>query len=154
MQAAPQPSTPVPAATDPSAPVNADNWPELIKAIGIAGMPQQLALHCVPTACSDTALQLTLADTYAHLNAPSFVGRLEQALQAHLGSSIKLQIVQGEAAALTPAQRVEQAKAERQARAEQAIFEDPLVQDFQREFDAEVQAGSIRPLDEPPEGYY
>jgi len=117
-------------------------------------MPQQLAQHCVPVECTDSALRLMLNQQFAHLNTPSFVGRLEQAVQAHLGNQIKLTVTVGEASGLTPAQLAAKAIADRQAQAEQSIYEDPLVQDFQRQFDAEVQAGSIRPLDEPPEGYY
>lgn len=134
--------------------VHPDNWPDIIKLTGVAGMPQQLALHCVPTECTDKVLRLTLVDQFAHLNTPSFVGRLEQAVQAYLGETLSLSIEVGEVASPTPAQRAEQAIKDRQAQAEQAIYDDPLVQDFQRQFDAEVQAGSIRPLDEPPEGYY
>jgi DNA polymerase-3 subunit gamma/tau len=126
----------------------------VIKNTGVAGMPQQLAQHCVPTECTDSVLSLTLDDQFSHLNAPSFVGRLEQAVQAQLGNEIKLIITIGKSATATPAQRAQQAIVDRQAKAEQSIFEDPLVQDFQRQFDAEVQAGSIRPLDEPPDGYY
>ncbi len=117
-------------------------------------MPQQLALHCVPVSFEANALALVLVEQFAHLNAPSFVERLQQALSKHMGAEIRIRIDVGEAAVATPAQRAEQALADRQAQAEQAIFEDPLVQDFQRQFDAEVQAGSIRPLDEPPDGYY
>jgi len=137
-----------------SAKIHPDNWSDIIKLTGVAGMPQQLALHCVPSECTDSTLRLTLVEQFEHLNAPSFVTRLEQAIQAHLGTNISLSIVVGDVTSATPAQRAEQAIADRQVQAEQAIYDDPLVQDFQRQFDAEVQAGTIRPLDEPPEGYY
>ncbi len=134
--------------------INPDNWSEVIKAMGVAGMLQQLAVHCVPTECTDSLLRLTLVEQSSHLNAPSFVSRLEQAVQAYTGNNTRLVIDVGEVSAATPAQQAEQAIADRQAQAEKSIYDDPLVQDFQRQFDAEVQAGSIRPLDEPPEGYY
>ncbi len=126
----------------------------MIKATGVAGMPQQLALHCVPSALENGVLGLILVEQFAHLNAPSFVDRLQQAVSKYLDAPTKVQIAVGQVSSATPAQRAEQAIADRQAQAEQAIYDDPLVQDFQAQFDAEVQAGSIRPLDEPPEGYY
>lgn len=143
---------PAPAAAPSKALIHAENWSDIIKASGVAGMPQQLALNCVPAECTETSLRLVLLEQFAHLNAPSFVSRLEQAVQTHTGTALRLVIEVGQAQEATPAQRAEQAIADRQAKAEQAIYDDPVVQDFQRQFDAEV--GNIRPIDEPPDGYY
>lgn len=131
--------------------IHSENWPDVIKASGVTGMPQQLALHCVPTDCTDTALHLMVATQFAHLNAPSFVGSLEKMLQGYTGTAIRLHMTVGDPVSSTPSQRAEQAIADRQAQAEKAIYDDPLVQGFQRQFDAEVQSGSIRPLGDAPE---
>jgi len=166
-EVAPVPVAPAPVAPPPSAPpaqqaqptqaasVNAitgDSWPETIRAIGLTGMSKQLADHCVPATHTDELLELSLDPQHRHLGTPAFVSRIETALQQYLGSKIQVVLIQGGGSVATPAQRAKQAVADRQQQAEQAIYNDPAVQELQNQFGAEVLHDSIRPMGEPPEG--
>jgi len=51
----------------------------------------------------------------------------------------------------SPAKRIAQAAAQRQSAAEKLIYEDPLVQNMMRDFDAKIVPGSIKPLDPNPQ---
>ncbi|WP_018879526.1 DNA polymerase III subunit gamma/tau [Thioalkalivibrio sp. ALE9] len=78
-------------------------------------------------------------------------GRLKDALENALGHSLRLEIVnQSEPSGETPAARLAAASAERQASAETAMREDPVVQALGEEFGAELGAVRIREPGETP----
>ena len=143
-------STVASGAVDAALPLSADTWTETVTAIAVKGMPLQLAMHSVPTQVAGDTVTLSLPEAHQHLAAASFVERLRAALEAHLGRAIKLSVTLGAAASASPAQQHQRDAESRQREAEQAIYNDPVVQQLQNRFDAEVQPDSIRPLDDLP----
>ncbi|MEM9601849.1 MAG: DNA polymerase III subunit gamma/tau [Pseudomonadota bacterium] len=124
------------------------SWPELVSRLALKGMPHQLAMHCVPTRVDGDRVALRLPEAHQHLGAERFVRRLADALESHFGQAVFIQLELGESEVASPARQLADDADARQRQAEAAIYNDPVVQQLQNRFDAEVQPDSIRPLDE------
>ena len=82
-----------------------------------------------------------------HLAVEPMVGQMEERVRDALGERIRLRFVSDASAAIqTPAARAAEALDAAQARAEQSIEEDPLVQALKRDFGARVVPQSIKPV--------
>jgi DNA polymerase-3 subunit gamma/tau len=68
-----------------------------------------------------------------------------QAALAQFGHDVQLSVATGPVLDST-AKRLTQENAERQARAEAIILQDPFVQSLMRDFDAKIVPGSIKPV--------
>ncbi len=87
-----------------------------------------------------------LAVAHDSLRGASIVERLTEALRADLGADLLLTVESGEPQD-TPQRRDVLERSRRQALAEQAIREDPLVQELLHQFStARVVAGSVKPV--------
>lgn len=150
--AASTPAAPAAAPRAVRAPVslNTDDWPALVRQLGLSGPSAQLAAHCSLQSRKAGKLVLVLDASGEHLRRPSVEDKLRQALCAALSEEVQLEFVaaQAEAAPDTPARRLEQAAAQRQQAAEQAIHADPNVRQMVDMFGAVVQPESIRPVSE------
>ncbi len=148
--------TPVQSSAAPPAPIapaaalelNADNWTEIVAALPVKGMPLQLAMHSVPQSRGANAVTLQLPQAHQHLAAPAFCERLQASLESYLGRSVSLDVQLATSELASPAQQKALDVEARQRQAEQAIYNDPVVQQLQNRFDGEVQADSIRPVDD------
>jgi DNA polymerase-3 subunit gamma/tau len=80
-----------------------------------------------------------------HLNTQQLRARIEGALRDHVGREIKLTIVTGAPARPTPADLRRASENERMREAREAMESDPNVQALQAQFDATLEADSIRP---------
>ena len=78
------------------------------------------------------------------LNTPISRDRLQTAL-AQFGHEVQLSVSTGQVLDST-AKRLAHENAERQARAEAIILQDPFVQSLMRDFDAKIVPGSIKPV--------
>ena len=67
---------------------------------------------------------------------------------AAIGRKLRVRIVH-EAVAETPATRAAKARSDEQAAAERGIADDPIIQDMQRQFGAQIIPDSIRPAGKP-----
>jgi len=143
-----------PVTTTNQAKVGLDDWPGLIDQLTLSGMARELARHCTPAAQSENLLKLHLDSTALGLLNDRAKGRLQDALNAHLGLSLKLEIdlaaagdgqVPSVEAAATPAQQAVAHQEQRLNAAEQAIANDPNVKRMQEVFGAEIQSGSVAP---------
>ena len=82
-----------------------------------------------------------------HLAVEPMVSQMEEQVGRALGERIRLRFVSdASAASHTPAARAAEARDAAQARAEQSIDEDPLVQALKRDFGARVVPQSIKPV--------
>jgi DNA polymerase-3 subunit gamma/tau len=88
--------------------------------------------------------QWTLQVDKDSLNTPSNRERLQAAL-VQFGHDVQLNVTTGPVLDST-AKRLVQENAERQARAEAIILQDPFVQSLMRDFDAKIVPGSIKPV--------
>jgi len=151
--AAPAQAT-APAASVSADPALADRWHALVARLVeqglLGGLTRELALQGVlvaitPGGATGAAPVWTLEVAPEPLRADALLDKLGEALGATLGSPVTLRAVAG-AAADSPARREAAARARRQEEAEQAIRQDPLVQQVLSEFGtARIVAGSIRP---------
>jgi DNA polymerase-3 subunit gamma/tau len=139
------------AAVPPKAPPLVDDadWHRLVEVMSVSGLARQLANHCAFVGWDGRCLQLALDPTVANLRGAGAEQRLGAGLASALGCEVKLEISIGAAAseAETPALRRARDDAERQARAEADMRDDPVVHELNRHFDAAWVPGSIRPAD-------
>jgi DNA polymerase-3 subunit gamma/tau len=147
--AAPQTVAAVPPATQPkAAPVPAQNdWAGIVAALNLRGIAQQLAANCALQKRDVNAIHLTLDAAHSQLHSKQQEERLQQALQEHFGTPLRLVLQVGAPDNETPAQRAAREAAERQQAAQQAIEQDPSVRALQDAFNARIQPESVRPID-------
>jgi len=151
---APAPAAPVPAPTPAPAPVARDadglpDWAALIEQAGLHGPIRELAVNATLRSMRDGKLTLALEPRHANLAVEPMTGQMQDKLAAVLGHPVKLHFVNADASLETPAARERAARDQRQADAERAIDEDPLVQSLVRDFGASVVPQSVRPHSPP-----
>jgi DNA polymerase-3 subunit gamma/tau len=115
---------------------------EMVEAQAINALVRELALQSQLMTRNNN--QWTLQVDKDSLNTPSNCERLQAAL-AQFGHEVQLSVVMG-AVEDSTAKRMKQENAERQARAEAIILQDPFVQSLMRDFDAKIVPGSIKPV--------
>ena len=115
---------------------------EMVEAQVINALVRELALQSQLMARDNK--KWTLQVDKDSLNTPSNCERLQAAL-AQFGHEVQLTVVMG-AVQDSTAKRIKQENAERQARAEAIILQDPFVQSLMRDFDAKIVPGSIKPV--------
>lgn len=151
--AAPRPA-PAASAAEPQAAARANearsvafdgNWPALVERLKINGLVRELAARSELVAAEGDHFKLrvpikTLLDA-------GTLDRLKAALAEHFGRPIRVSAEVGSTSGPTAAGLAEQARAERQKRAEDAIYADPFVRELIENFGATVDPQSIRPKD-------
>ncbi|WP_018862818.1 MULTISPECIES: DNA polymerase III subunit gamma/tau [unclassified Thioalkalivibrio] len=107
------------------------------------GTVRELALHGELQQLTDESVVVAVAPGTLHTERTRV--RLKAALEERLGHSVRLEIVdQSQPSEATPAARLAADAAERQASAETAMREDPVVQALGEAFGAELGAVRIR----------
>ncbi len=143
---------PAPAPAPPRAAVSLDarglpDWAALIDQAGLRGPLGQLAQNAALREREGQTLILVLQASHMHLAVEPMVSQMEEQVGRALGERIRLRFVSdASAASHTPAARAAEARDAAQARAEQSIEEDPLVQALKRDFGARVVPQSIKPV--------
>jgi DNA polymerase-3 subunit gamma/tau len=115
---------------------------EMVEAQAINALVRELALQSQLMARDDK--QWSLQVDKDSLNTPNNRERLQAAL-AQFGHDVQLSVATGPVLD-SAAKRLTQENAERQARAEAIILQDPFVQSLMRDFDAKIVPGSIKPV--------
>lgn len=129
-------SAPVSAAS--AAPVAFDgDWAALVASLKLGGQARMLAVHSELEVCAGDCLQLRVPVAHKHLADKSYQDKLREAVSAHFGRPMRLQVSLAEEAN-TPVRQQNEARAARQSEAEAAIASDPFVQDVVQQFDARV----------------
>jgi DNA polymerase-3 subunit gamma/tau len=129
----------------------AQDWPSLIRAMGLVGLTQQLANNCLLEEINEQRVNLILDARFAQIRTPQLEAKLESLLQTHFGKPLKLSIRIETPTEETPALQSQRLQAERQKAAEAEIEADENVRAFMERFDARIVPGSIKPLDQPKE---
>ncbi len=122
-----------------------EHWRDVIARLELTGLTAELVNHCLPETVEADRVRLRLDPAAEPLNAEVHVGRLEEALAALRGRSMKVEIRVAVPTDETPAQQAAREKAQRQLEAERAIAADATVRTLIETFDASVQRDSIRP---------
>jgi DNA polymerase III subunit gamma/tau len=141
-----QPQQRIDRATGPQMVAPAD-WPELLAKLGLAGIVQNIASHCVLHTQQGADFHFILDESNLALFNPGHADRIRLALQNYFDTPVSVSIEPGQPQGETPAQRSARRIAERQQEAEQAIEHDPLLQQLIQRFDGELDRASITPLD-------
>lgn len=137
------------ATTAASGPSVENDWSKLVAQLDLQGPVTQLAAHCIWVGKQDSKIQLRLDAEGAPFLRPTLEKRLGEALSAHFGESIKLEIATGADTGLnTPARQQRAVADDRVQGARAAIQSDPNVQAMRDIFGATVQPESVRPLGE------
>ena len=155
-------SAPTPTASKPvaSAPASATaatpvsnladrpDWHSLMRQIPVKGMVQQLAFQTELQDWVDSAagVRATIVTPMPQLASEASIGRLADALTAHIGKPVKILIEKGEVEGKTVAKVDAQIHQEKRMNAEQMIAADPFIQQLEKEFGAKVVGGSVKPL--------
>jgi DNA polymerase-3 subunit gamma/tau len=123
----------------------AEDWHRLIARLRLGGMANELAHHCELSAWDGRCLRLNLDIASQHVRVASAETRLRQALEQVLGADLRLEICLSRPEGETPAQRRRRDAAERQAKAEEILEQDPVARSIRGQLDAEWAPGSIKP---------
>jgi DNA polymerase III subunit gamma/tau len=124
--------------------ITAARWVSLLPDLGLGGAARQLAANCLPCRSEGDLLHLLLPPASRHLKTRQQEEKIAQALSRLCGRVVRIEIEIGDTPEPTAAQRAEQQAAAQLASAEQALHQDPNVQNLQKMFGAVVQSGSIR----------
>ena len=136
-------ASPVPAR--PRASAGDSNWTAIVAQLNLTGPSSQLAAHCVLTAKEGNKVQLALDADGETFRRPALEDRLAQALSAHYGETIKLEITTAAETPNTPARLQKAAAEDRQQTARASIETDPTIRAMRDIFGATVQPDSVRP---------
>ncbi|MGV5436107.1 DNA polymerase III subunit gamma/tau [Pseudomonas aeruginosa] len=150
LDAAPEPDVvvveePLPAAK-PATGLAAE-WLELFPRLGLGGLTASIGANCTLVAADGDHWHLHLDPGQSALFNATQQRRLNDALNQHLGRTLKLEVTLQKPEQETPAQAAARRRAERQRAAEASIDADPLVRQLREQFAAVVRDGTIEPLE-------
>ena len=130
---------PEPVSVAPVASIAFDgDWAGLVTSLKLGGQARMLAVHSELESCDGDCLQLRVPIAHKHLADKSYQDKLREAISAHFGRPMRLQISLAEGETNTPVRQQNEARAARQSEAEAVIAADPFVQDVMQQFDARV----------------
>lgn len=139
-------ATPVLVEEKSSVPQENQSWANIIPQLKLTG----LALNAIENAefVSREGREVTLRVARGHqsLFTPTLLTRIETALSNYYQSTIKIVLNSDQLVQSSPAQQKEQATQQKQQKAEAALNSDPMFQQLQQEFSAELVKNSIVPL--------
>lgn len=126
--------------------LSVDDWPQVIEAMGLAGMPRQLASHCIPLSFENGKATLQLEAGSEHMNSPRFVERLQSGMSAWSGQSVTLEIQLVNQTLETPARRDAMREQETADAARRSIDDDPIVKALVEGLEGKLDPSSVRPV--------
>lgn len=125
----------------------AAQWLEIYAQLGLGGLTGSIAANCSLMAVEGDNWLLHLDPAQSALFNASQQRRINDALNQLQGRSINLDIQLCKPEQETPAQAAARKRGERQAEAEASIHADPLIQQMQQQFAAQIRPESIVPVD-------
>ncbi len=121
------------------------DWAVLLDKLNIQGMAQQLAKNCTLESLSDQHVTLCLSQEQKHLQSNKIaIEKLQASLSEYFAKPMKLKIVMGVDATVTPAVMEKISKDFKQQQASDAITRDEFVREAQHELDATLISESIK----------
>jgi len=151
---APSPSTDSPTALSPTValqpsalPAEPGDWPAIVAALDLQGVPRELARNCALLGREGSIVRLALDPRSSSMRTRAMEDKLAQALSRYFGASVRLQFEPSDDAQDTPARAAERAEAQRRAQAQLAFEADPLVETLKERFGASVLPESVRPAE-------
>jgi len=127
--------------------LNASTWFTVYKSIDTGGLLQSTVANCALINWESLHLQFILDHQQSTLYDTRHQQYLADLLTEYFGHPIEVTITLGDVPYETPSQIVIRQRQERQVQAEEAIANDPVVQQLQEMFDGKVVPESIKPID-------
>lgn len=122
------------------------DWAQIVVQLPLEGIARQLVMNCVLVSPLGEQIELALKGGSRVLHSTKCENEIARALAGFLGHPVRLRIHHAEQLAeATPSQLRQREEETRQAAAETAIHEDPLVQSLLRNFDGRIEPGSVQP---------
>jgi DNA polymerase-3 subunit gamma/tau len=134
------------AASVAAAGIDGANWPAVVESAALSGMVRQYALNCVPASFENDVLILRMDPAVADRRTRAIDEKLVQGLSKYLGREIRVLFETAEAEIASPARQRVLAEQDRAARAASAFESDPAVKGLRERFGADVDAGSVKPV--------
>jgi DNA polymerase III subunit gamma/tau len=126
--------------------IDATNWIHIIPQLKLSGFALNAIENAEFVKRDGREVTLRVAKGHESLFTPSTVARIETALADYYQSPVKIILNSKEAVQASPAQQKERATQQKQQKAEEALHNDPVFQQLQQEFSAELVKNSIVPL--------
>lgn len=123
-----------------------DCWLDLIPALELSGVMENMVRHAVVTAFEDGLLRLHVDPEYQRLYEPHYRERLEAALQALGIEVLQVSIEFAEADSETFHQRAQRERRESLAAARASLENDPLVMTLVQDLDGQLLPDTVEPV--------
>jgi len=120
------------------------NWPALVQQLPLSGGPKELARNSELRSHDNGVFDLVVQKAMGHLAGDSYREKLQSALAAHLGGTVKVRVTPGELRGATASAIDAADRGARQAQATRAVKGDSFVQDLVNLFDGRVVDSTIR----------
>ncbi|PWY56686.1 DNA polymerase III subunit gamma/tau [Legionella qingyii] len=124
----------------------ASDWASIIPHLKLTGLALNAAENAELLAKDGREVTLRVAKGHQSLFTPTILSRIETALSQYYQNQVKITLNSDESVQCSPAQQKEQATQQKQLKAEAALKSDPMFQQLQQEFSAELVKNSIVPL--------
>jgi len=121
------------------------DWPGLAARLQVGGFVQQF-MHQSELVEAE-GLRFRVRVPIRPLAEPATVNRVREALGAHFGAPVRLDVEVGRVGGGTAAAASARDRAERQAQAQASIEADPFVRALIEDFDGAIVPGSVRPIE-------
>lgn len=121
-------------------------WTEIYLGLGVTGILQSTVANCQLIGRQGNAFQFVLDENNSTLFDVSHEKRLADLLTDYFAEPIRVSIQLGKVTAETPALMAIRLRAERQLQAEDAIRNDPIVQQLIARFGATLREDTIQPI--------
>lgn len=135
-----------PSAIEINRPLEATNWIHIIPQLKLTGFALTAIENAEFVNKEGREVTLRVAKGHESLFTPSTMTRIETALADYYQSPVKIILNSKEVVQASPAQQKERATQQKQQKAEEALHNDPVFQQLQQEFSAELVKNSIVPL--------
>ncbi len=124
------------------------DWRAFVEKLNLTGMAGMVARHGELASFDRGHLELTVPESHRMYSERAYQDKLKAALAPHFGPGFRLTVRVGSTSGASIAAVRSRDEAARQARAAEAIEEDPFVRELVRDLGAEVVSSSIRPSDD------
>ncbi len=122
------------------------DWAKVIPQLKLTGLALNAIENAEFIAKEGRDITLRVARGHQSLFTPTILTRIETALAEYYEGAVKIILNSDEAVQASPAQQKERITQEKQQNAEIALHNDPIFQQLQKEFSAELVKNSIVPL--------
>jgi DNA polymerase III subunit gamma/tau len=121
------------------------DWTAFVQKLGLTGMAGMVARHGEVASFDNNHLELVVPESHRMYAEKAYQDKLKSELAPHFGANFRLTVRVGDTRGVSIAATRSKADAQRQAKAAEAIEDDPFVRDLVRDLGAEVVPTSIRP---------